>query len=244
MPGIMVIPFVLFALAIIQSLFGVGILLFGTPLLLMLGHEYNEALLYLLPASAALSWSQVWDYRKTKLDGGYRKRFFIFCLPLILIGMIATTRFDLKWYVGLFVTTMLVVAFSIRTSSRLQQRLQAWMRGNLSSALGIMGFVHGLSNMGGSILTPLVNSLYKEKQKSLAGISFDYAFMASFQLLVLVVLKTDLLEWKYLLGAPIALAVRYSIGKRLFTWTSDRSYQRLIDGLILANAVVLGSRLL
>ena len=64
-------------LALLQSLFGVGILLFGTPILLIMGYEYQEALMYLLPASAALSWSQVWDFRSYKLDGGYRKNFLV-----------------------------------------------------------------------------------------------------------------------------------------------------------------------
>lgn len=239
----MEIYILLLILSVIQSLFGVGILLFGTPVMLMLGHEYSEALLYLLPASAALSWSQVFDYHKIELDGGYRNMFFMICLPLLMLGMIVSTKFDIKWYIGLAVTIMLVIAFIVRTSTRLRIRLQNWMKSNLPFALGLMGAIHGLSNMGGSILTPLVSGLYKEKQKVLAGVSFDYAFMASFQLLVIAILRPELLEWKYALGAPISLLVRYTIGKKVFAITSDSSYQRLIDGLILANALVLGARL-
>lgn len=239
----MEIYILLLILSVIQSLFGVGILLFGTPVMLMMGYEYGEALLYLLPASAALSWSQVYDYRRVKLDGNYRKTFFLVCLPLLCLGTMATDYFDLKWYIGLAVTLMLFISFIIRTSTGLRSILQKWMKTNLPFALGLMGTIHGLSNMGGSILTPLVSSLYKEKQKVLAGVSFDYAFMASFQLLVVAILHPEMLEWKFVLGAPISLLVRYSVGKKVFAVTSDLHYQRLIDGLILANAVVLGSRL-
>jgi uncharacterized membrane protein YfcA len=233
----------LFILSVIQSLFGVGILLFGTPILLMMGHDYNEVLLYLLPASAALSWSQVKDYSGVRLDGGYRKLFFFICLPMLFLGMCATNYFDIKWYIGLAVTTMLFIAFAIRTSSYLRIGLQSLMKTNLPLALGLMGVIHGLSNMGGSILTPLVSSIYKEKRKVLAGVSFDYAFMASFQLLILLFFKTEMLSFQFLLGAPISLFVRYTIGKRVFALMNELQYQRLIDGLILVNALVLGARL-
>lgn len=229
----------IFFLAVVQSLFGVGILLFGTPILLILGYEYQEALMYLLPASAAISWSQVWDLREYKLDGGYRKLFLLLCLPCLLGGMFLTQYLDLKFEIRVFVTVMLFVAFILRTSSRLNARLQNFMRNHLKSALASMGIIHGLSNMGGSILTPLVSSLYREKNKVLAGVSFDYAFMATFQLLVLVLIQGHKFFAHYLIGSAISLSVRYLIGKRVFAFTKEQYYQRLINGFILANAIVL-----
>jgi uncharacterized membrane protein YfcA len=41
--------------SVIQSVFGVGVLLFGTPLLLLLGYEFVDALGVLLPVSIAIS---------------------------------------------------------------------------------------------------------------------------------------------------------------------------------------------
>lgn len=184
------------------------------------------------------------DYAGIKLDGGYRKLFFMVCLPMLLLGMISTTYFDLKWYIGLGVTLMLLIAFIIRTSDELKALLQVWMKKNLPFAMALMGLIHGLSNMGGSILTPLVTSLYKDKQKVLAGVSFDYAFMASVQLLFLAFMRPELIEWKYAMGAPLALLVRYSIGKKVFRLTTEINYQRLINGLIFVNALVMGLKLI
>lgn len=195
--------------------------------------------MYLLPASAAISWSQVWDLKEYKLDGGYRKLFLMICLPCLVAGMFMTQYFDLKFEIRVFITVMLFVAFILRTSSRLNARLQDFMRKHLKFALGSMGAIHGLSNMGGSILTPLVSSLYPEKNKVLAGVSFDYAFMASFQLLVLVLIQGKPFHAHYLIGSVISLSVRYLIGKRVFAFTKDQYYQRLINGFILANAIVL-----
>lgn len=226
-------------LAVVQSLFGIGILLFGTPILLILGHEYQEALMYLLPASAAISWSQVWDFRAHKLDGNYRKLFLSICIPMLVAGMFLTQYFDMNFEIKMFITVMLFIAFILRSSSRLLVKLQNFMRQHLKIALASMGMIHGLSNMGGSILAPLVSSLYKEKNKVLAGVSFDYAFMASFQLLVLVFIQGHKFYAHYLIGSAISLSVRYLVGKRVFAFTKDEYYQRLINGFILANAIVL-----
>jgi uncharacterized protein len=230
-------------LSVVQSLFGVGLLLFGTPLLLLLGHEYTDALLYLLPASAALSWSQVKDTYHEKLNGSYRARFFLYCLPALFIGMLVSTRLDLKWEIKLFVTVMLTIAFLLRTSSFLRKELQRFMKSNMKFALVLMGSIHGLSNMGGSILTPLVSSLYQDKKKVLAGISFDYAMMATFQLVVLLMMEKKDLTSSALIGASISLTVRHLIGKRIFAFTSERQYQMLLNVFILANAVLLGINL-
>ena len=244
MRSIMEIYLLILLLSVLQSLFGVGLLLFGTPLMLLMGFEYTEALLYLLPASAALSWSQVKDFRKEKLNGGYRKLFFMICLPLLVTGMIFATEFDFKYEIRILVMIMLFVAFIIRTNSGLREKLQLLMKNHLMIALGSMGIIHGLSNMGGSILTPLVSSLYKDKNKVLAAVSFDYAFMASLQLIVLILVKGETFHSKYLIGAGISLSIRYLIGKRVFAFTSETNYQRLLNGFILANALLLGINLL
>jgi uncharacterized protein len=230
-------------LSVVQSLFGVGLLLFGTPLLLLMGHEYADALLYLLPASAALSWSQVRDTYHERLSGSYRARFFVYCLPALFLGMLAATRLDLKWEIKLFVTIMLALAFLLRSSDFFRKELQRFMKSNLKIALFIMGAVHGLSNMGGSILTPLVSSLYKDKNRVLAGISFDYAIMATLQLIVLLVIGNKDLTSSALIGAAISLMVRHFIGRRLFAFASEKQYQMLLNVFILANAVLLGINL-
>jgi uncharacterized membrane protein YfcA len=240
----MEIYFLILILSIVQSLFGVGLLLFGTPILLLMGYDYTLALLYLLPASAVLSWSQVKDLKEEKLNGGYRKLFFLICLPMLFGGMLLATKLDIKFEIRVCVTVMLVLAFIVRTSASMRSKLQALMKKNLPIALGTMGLIHGLSNMGGSILTPLVSSLYEDKKKVLAGVSFDYAFMATLQLIILLFINGETFHAKYLIGAAISLTVRYAIGKRVFAFTSESNYQRLLNGFILANAVLLVVNLL
>jgi uncharacterized membrane protein YfcA len=107
-----------------------------------------------------------------------------------------------------------------------------------------MGLVHGLSNMGGSIVGPLASSLYQDKNKILASVSLDYAMMASIQFLYLIFFQGIHLKSAHLVGVVIALFVRHFLGKKVFHFTSERSYQLLFNGFILINALVLGSGVL
>ena len=53
------ISFMILILTIVQSLLGVGLLLFGTPTLLIIGYSYSETLWMILPSSILISLTQV-----------------------------------------------------------------------------------------------------------------------------------------------------------------------------------------
>ena len=50
---------ILFSLVIFQSLFGVGLLLFGTPIFLLLGNNFESTLILILPVSITISLLQL-----------------------------------------------------------------------------------------------------------------------------------------------------------------------------------------
>ena len=57
---------VLLILITIQSIFGIGLLLFGTPTFLILGYDFINTLNFLLPISIAISSLQLINF-KTQL---------------------------------------------------------------------------------------------------------------------------------------------------------------------------------
>ena len=75
--------FILTIFSFIQSIFGVGLLLFGTPSLLLIGYEYHEILNILLPASITISFLQVVKSREN-IDKS-KKVFIFYCLPILII---------------------------------------------------------------------------------------------------------------------------------------------------------------
>lgn len=230
---------IILILSIIQSIFGVGLLLFGTPLLLIMGYDYYQCLSILLPASMALSLYQIYDYKNIKLNGGYRKKFFKYCLPFLLIGMLVGKNLPQAINLKYPICTMLLISLLMRLKNSTQEKIQIWFKRYLSMALGFMGFIHGLTNMGGSLLTPLVSKLYQDKTKILAGISFDYFFMASFQLLILLGIGKLTLSAYLIINPVLAVFIRFMIGRKIHTKTSEKSYQYLINAFILINFFLL-----
>ena len=79
--------------SIIQSIFGVGVLLFGTPLLLLRGYDFIYAVIVLLPISVSINLIQIAkDYRSVDLDinnENYTKSFAVF---LFLSGLLLCVK--------------------------------------------------------------------------------------------------------------------------------------------------------
>ncbi len=87
--------------SIIQSVFGVGVLLFGTPLLLLLGYEFVDALGVLLPVSIAISALQVLRHYED-IDTGFYKNVLIYSIPLVVIFLllVATVKINISLVIG------------------------------------------------------------------------------------------------------------------------------------------------
>ena len=72
--------------SVLQSIFGTGILLFGTPVLLMLGNNFQTTLTILLPASILVNCFQLMNNLKN-IDQHFYKNLILFCLPGIFITL-------------------------------------------------------------------------------------------------------------------------------------------------------------
>ena len=62
---------IIFILSIFQSVFGVGLLLFGTPIFLMLDYDFVSTLVTILPVSILISFFQIM-HKKFKKDSNRR----------------------------------------------------------------------------------------------------------------------------------------------------------------------------
>ena len=69
----------------IQSIFGIGLLLLGTPTFLLLGYSYFEVLNLLLPFSIIISAFQIFFSKNT--DKKFIYRILIFSIPLVIFGL-------------------------------------------------------------------------------------------------------------------------------------------------------------
>ena len=80
---------ILFTIAftsLLQSIFGTGVLLFGTPILLILEHDFQKTLTILLPASIMINFFQLRN-NLDLVDRTFYKSLILFCLPAIFLTL-------------------------------------------------------------------------------------------------------------------------------------------------------------
>ena len=85
-------------LSIFQTIVGIGILVLGTPVLLLFGLEMIEVMTILLPLSIINSITNVIylkkKFKRVGIDFKMRNYFFLICLPGIFIGLIFLKIFN------------------------------------------------------------------------------------------------------------------------------------------------------
>jgi len=148
--------------SVIQSVFGMGLLLFGTPTLLLMGFSFSEVLSILLPPSLAISTIQF--IKQKKYNKVFMVELFKYCLPFLVLALVWTFIKDKKMTLYLFVASILIVSAFSRMSQQVANRLQNLIEKNTRGYLVLMGCVHGLSNMGGSLLSIYAVSMNQQKQ--------------------------------------------------------------------------------
>jgi uncharacterized protein len=228
------------AYAFVQSIFGVGLLVFGTPTLLLLGFSFEEVLAYLLPCSLAISALQVRTTRFLPLEL-IRRQFLLYTVPAVIVGALTVLVFlrdtiNIKPFVG----TLLIVTAVLRTPSGASGRLKRVIGNHRPVFLTGLGIVHGLTNLGGGLLTVIVGSLFSEKRAVRGHIAFGYGLMAISQLIVLYVTKDPHVRWLTQALLVLAAASMYlTVGERTFKATKQAIYQRALTALIATFGIVL-----
>jgi hypothetical protein len=168
-----------------------------------------------------------------------RKRFLIFTAPAVLAGtlfiLLAGAHVNIRFVVG----SMLVVTGVIRLLGPLNRRVPALVRRHVSPLLALLGIVHGLSNLGGGILTFIMGSIYEDKVTVRRHIAFGYGMMAVIQLTALVA-TTSVHVTALVVVLPILAGLTYlTVGQRLFAWTRPALYQWSLTTLILGYGLLL-----
>ncbi|MHC4414067.1 MAG: TSUP family transporter [Planctomycetota bacterium] len=232
-----------FVFSTVQSLFGVGLLVFGTPTLLMLGYPFDETIAYLLPSSVLISLLQVLAGRHHITE--LRASVPLYCVPFIVIGLALVlsevVALDMKVLVG----AALLLSSMTRFHRRVRLPLARILKRHERPYLMAMGLVHGASNMGGGFLTIFVTTLYDDKERTRANIAYGYLVFALAQIAVLTALHRHVFNMACLVLAAVAAATYLTVGSFAYVKSSRAVYQRLITAFMIAYGVVLiGQRLI
>ena len=212
--------------SIVQSIFGVGLLLFGTPTLLLIGYSYSETLWILLPCSVTISLIQTVDNYDLVMA---KKKVAYFSIPIMTLSLIFVVSYDqvldISKIVGFFLLFIGVVKFSPKLQSLVEKRLQLYYV--------LIGFVHGVSNMGGGPLSILMSTIYTDQVKIRANIAFVYLILALFQLIALFIIDTGALQNISVILMLTSLGVYLIANRYIANKINDKKYMWLINVLIL-----------
>ena len=136
----------------LQSSIGVGVLVLGTPFLLILNFTIIEVFFILLPLSIVTSLINLCIIRLKKKNlnvSSYKKltKFFIICIPSIITGLYILKYF--QSYINFNFLVSVVIIFSIILvlfKDKINLRINFFRM----SILAIIGVIHGLTNSGGT----------------------------------------------------------------------------------------------
>jgi len=217
--------------SVVQSIFGVGLLLFGTPTLLLLGYSYSETLWLLLPCSVTISLIQVVnDYKLIEA----KKRAVYLVIPTLVLSLALVVTYENGINITRIVGVLLLLIGVIRFSSKLQALLSSTVKKHIQIYYIIIGVVHGISNMGGGPLSILMSTIYSKKEIIRANVAFIYLILAMFQLVVLSIISNTSLRSEVMLLIPISLASYIFTSKFISSEVNDKKYIFILNVMVLA----------
>jgi len=221
--------------SVVQSIFGVGLLLFGTPTLLLLGYSYSETLWLLLPCSVTISLIQVVnDYKLIEA----KKRAVYLVIPTLVLGLALVVTYENGINLTRIVGVLLLLIGVIRFSSKLQALLSSTVKKHIQIYYIIIGVVHGISNMGGGPLSILMSTIYSKKEIIRANVAFIYLILAMFQLVVLSIMSNTSLRSEVMLLIPISLASYIFTSKFISSEVNDKKYTFILNVMVLGYGVL------
>ena len=230
-----IILIVILVFSIVQSIFGVGLLLFGTPTFLLLGYSYSETLWLLLPCSVTISLIQVIsEYNLIKA----KKRVFYLVIPTLVLGLAFVIIYANNINITRIVGVLLLLIGVVRFSSKLQALLSLMVKKHIQIYYIMIGIVHGVSNMGGGPLSIVMSTIYSKREIIRANVAFVYLILAIFQLAVLSILNNTSLGSEVMLLILISLASYIFTNKFISPKVNDKKYVFIFNIIVLTYGVL------
>lgn len=224
----------------LQSSIGVGVLVLGTPFLLILNFTIIEVFFILLPLSIVTSLINLCIIRLKKKNlnvSSYKKltKFFIICIPSIITGLYILKYF--QSYINFNFLVSVVIIFSIILvlfKDKINLRINFFRM----SILAIIGVIHGLTNSGGTLMSLALSSNNK-KESARYNITFFYLALASFQYLATYLMFKS--SYFILQNVQIVLVIFLGvlIGNVLNKFLSENNYKFIVFFLAFISSIFL-----
>lgn len=228
--------------AAVQSVFGIGILFFGTPTLILLGYPFVETLSVVLPASIAVSLPQV--VQGTLPQPQWRRSFAAWCLVPLTVVLGASLWWEWQIELEFIIACTLFLYVLIRISPRLHAYLKESVRRRKTLWLVVIGTIHGVSNLGGGLLAIFAANRFDDKLAIRSHIAFCYLCFAGIQLSILAIMTPYVMNWMQFAYAAIGSAVFVACERKIFESISLPAFDRAFTIVIGSYSVLVFLKLL
>ena len=224
-------------LSVVQSVFGVGLLLFGTPSFLLLGYDFPNTINILMPMSITISLLQF--FKSQVSDKKFVIDYNIYCLPLLILFLILALNFrdliNFKFYIAvLLVISSLIILNKKRFSSFKDTFFKL-----KKIILIFIGCIHGFTNMGGGFLS-IYSTIISKNKKELSRyyISYGYLVMGVIQYFIVLLFTFNHLDFSKIFYVLITISI-YLPAQKLFKDISDIKFSKIINVIALFYGVII-----
>ena len=232
---------IIFFLIILQSIVGVGVLVIGTPILLIFNYNLIEIMGLLLPISIGTSLINL-IYLKTKKkklkiesQKDYRILFFLICIPSIFLGLYFLKFFEQTINFKYLVSSVIILSFYITRSGLFIKKITKQTK---IFSLFLIGTIHGLTNSGGSLLSLLMSNIFS-KNTSRYNITYFYFFLALSQYLVFISLFGIRYNLSYFYIYFFTIPLAALTGEIITRFFDDEVFKSIISIIALISAAIL-----
>lgn len=239
------ITYIIFVfLTFLQSIAGVGILVLGTPLMLLMEYDMINILSNLLPISILTSLLNFLYFKfkkkkmKIKIDTDIKKFLFLACCPTIVLGLIVLKHFEN--YINFNFLVSLIIFLSIFSIMIFKNIIFKFSKIFKIISLIFVGFVHGLTNSGGTLLSLFVSALQKNKlNQSRYNTTFAYLVLGLFQyfsFIIIFKIEYNLDIFKVFI---IVVLIGVILGNILIKFVNEIFYKSIVNFLAIISAIFL-----
>ena len=198
--------------------------------MLMLGKDFQTTLTILLPASIFINFLQIRNNLKS-IDIAFYKNLILFCLPMVFLALFLSFSIHLNTnsVIGIF-----LIVVSLKSLVKHIDMIIDWTLSFEKLYLTIMGILHGLTNLGGSLLSGIVLNKELSKDNKRATIAASYCSMACIQIVTIYTVLDfhkifNTKNFIYWISAPI---IFFTVEKYIYHTVDEKLYNK-ISGVFL-----------
>ena len=213
-----------FLLIIIQSVYGVGILIFGVPILILYGFEYLDIVGLLLPSSLTISTLQIFRNRTVRSSELKHLPFAIFG---VAIGLVVAAYFDTTEFMPAIVGTLMLSATFFRISALTKKYMEYFFKKHQSTFHILNAILHGFTNLGGVLLTVYSSSVHNGKIQIVYCTALFYMVYAASQMIIIFLIGHGEIFEAGLVYVPITALLYTTLGQKTFRLISQKKFEIL-----------------